>query len=72
MMCDWLNEKQGDKNPRIASDLIKESVEKVLREAKVRTYDLCIGKWESITPASTTQVTDAIIQSMKDIMEKRG
>lgn len=71
MMLEWLGEKRNDDKCTKASEVIREGVTSVLREGSIRTYDLCKGKWQAIKPSTTTQITDAIIQSMKDIADSR-
>ncbi len=69
MMLDWLGERHGDRACRVAAELIHEAVVSVLRQGRVRTYDLCTGEWASVRPASTTQVTDAIIEEIHEMVE---
>lgn len=71
MMLDWLSEKRGAANLYKASELIKDSVSQVLSGGRIRTYDLCVGQWKSVKPSTTSQVTDAIIDSMKSKTDSR-
>ncbi|MHA2376976.1 MAG: isocitrate/isopropylmalate family dehydrogenase, partial [Candidatus Thorarchaeota archaeon] len=71
MMLDWLGFKFNDKDCSDASDVITTGVANILREGKVRTYDLCRGEWESIKPSSTDQVGDEIRQSIKSVGSER-
>ncbi|MFW9908364.1 MAG: isocitrate/isopropylmalate dehydrogenase family protein [Candidatus Thorarchaeota archaeon] len=64
MLLKWIGDMHEDESCRIAGGLIERGVEKVLRDGRIRTYDLCQGLWSSVTPASTQEVTDAIITSM--------
>ncbi len=67
MMLEWLGLKENTKSMIHASSIIEKAVAHVLREGKVRTYDICIGRWEHVPPASTNQVTDAIINEIERI-----
>jgi len=62
MMLEWLGTKHKDQHLIQASHMIEESVSDVLRGGRIRTYDLCIEKWQRVKPSSTSQVTDAIIK----------
>ncbi len=66
MMLDWLGRKHSDSKLQAASSTIEECVKAVLEEGSIRTYDLCIDRWKSVTPSSTTEVTDAIIKRVKE------
>jgi 3-isopropylmalate dehydrogenase len=66
MMLQWLGTQYSDKNCREASTTISTAVQEVIRNGKIRTYDLCEGEWASVKPSSTTQVTDAIIRSIQE------
>ncbi len=67
MMLDWLGTRNGNKKVGIAADIVRESVAEVLKEGKVRTRDLCVGDWSSVTPSSTEEVTTTIIKKVKTI-----
>lgn len=71
MMLDWLGSKFNDKHCSDAGDILITGVANVLKEGKVRTYDLCRGDWESIKPSSTDQVGDAIRQAIKSLGSER-
>lgn len=64
MMLDWLGEKHQDKKSHEAAELIERSVKLVLKEGRIRTYDLCIGKYSEVTPSTTAQVGDAIVNML--------
>jgi len=64
MMLEWLGFRANDQDPIEAAKLIRKSVEDVLREGQIRTADLCLGSWEKVKPATTTEVTEAIINRM--------
>jgi isocitrate/isopropylmalate dehydrogenase len=43
---------------------IRDAIEEVLRDGKIRTPDLCLGKWSEVKPSTTQQVTTEIIRKM--------
>ncbi|MHA1964922.1 MAG: isocitrate/isopropylmalate dehydrogenase family protein [Candidatus Thorarchaeota archaeon] len=65
MMLEWLGKKFDDTFPVKTAELIRDAIETVLREGKVRTQDLCIGKWTKVKPSTTQQVATEIIRKMK-------
>ncbi|MHA1217028.1 MAG: isocitrate/isopropylmalate dehydrogenase family protein [Candidatus Thorarchaeota archaeon] len=67
MMMDWLSETRNDSRCSQTAKVIELAVERVLREGKVRTYDLCKGRWSGVTPSSTTAVGDAVAQAATEI-----
>jgi 3-isopropylmalate dehydrogenase len=64
MMFEWLGAKHGDRKPIEAAKVIRNAVESVLQEGKVRTIDLCLGRWENVKPASTLEVAVEIKKRM--------
>ena len=61
MMLDWLSGRNNnDPNLKKGANLIEEAIELVLKEGKVRTYDLGGN-------SSTSEVGDAICQKLKEI-----
>lgn len=64
MMFEWLGKKYNDETPIEIAKHLRKSVEEVLREGKIRTLDLCLGKWSRVKPSTTKQVTDEIIRKM--------
>ena len=64
MMLEWLSKKFNDSEPSEIAGHIRDSVEAVLREGKIRTPDICLGEWFQIKPSTTQQVTDEIIRKM--------
>lgn len=65
MMFEWLGKRFDDRVPIKTAGKIRNAVETVLREGKVRTPDLCLGKWAGVKPSTTQIVTDAIVRKMK-------
>jgi len=65
MMFEWLGKKFHDPVSLKTAESIRESVEAVLREGKIRTPDLCLGKWSNVKPSTTKEVTTEIIKWMK-------
>jgi len=62
MMLDWLSMKNNNNVPlKNGADLIEKAVELILKEGKVRTYDLGGS-------SSTSDVGDAISQKIKEIV----
>jgi isocitrate/isopropylmalate dehydrogenase len=71
MLLDWLGTEHRDKKLIRAGELVKTSVAEILRNGKIRTRDLCVGPWSTITPSSTDAVTSAIIDALKNNMSTR-
>ncbi|MEM3594265.1 MAG: isocitrate/isopropylmalate family dehydrogenase [Candidatus Jordarchaeaceae archaeon] len=65
MMLEWLAQKHRDKSCERAAAKIEEAVSKVLSEEKIRTPDLCYGKYSNITPSTTSEVADAIVKKIE-------
>ncbi|MGD9396411.1 MAG: isocitrate/isopropylmalate dehydrogenase family protein [Candidatus Thorarchaeota archaeon] len=65
MMLEWLSKKFNDEIPVDIAGQIRRAVEAVLREGKIRTPDICLGKWSKVKPSTTQQVTNEIIRKMK-------
>ncbi len=65
MMLDWLGTTRKDKNIAKAGELVTQSVTDVLKEGKIRTYDICTGNWRGITPSSTETVATTIADRIR-------
>lgn len=65
MMLEWLAQKHGDKACAKAAETIEQAVSRVLSEEKIRTPDLCYGKYSGLTPSRTSQVGDAVVQKIE-------
>lgn len=65
MMLEWLAEKHKDRACEKAASKIEEAVSKVLNEGKIRTPDLCYGKYSGVTPSTTSEVGDAIVEMIE-------
>ncbi len=65
MMLEWLSKKFDDRVPAKTAEWIREAVEAALRDGKIRTPDLCLGKWSNVKPSTTKEVTTEIIKKMK-------
>ena len=65
MMLEWLALKHSDKACERAAARIEEAVSSVLSEESIRTPDLCYGKYSGITPSTTSEVGDAIVQKIE-------
>jgi 3-isopropylmalate dehydrogenase len=65
MLLDWLGLKKKNRGCIKGAMWIEDSVAEILREGKIRTYDICKGKWAGISPSSNEKVTDAIISKVK-------
>jgi 3-isopropylmalate dehydrogenase len=65
MMLEWLGKKFNDDTPVDIAGQIRKAVEAVLNEGKIRTPDICLGKWSEVKPSTTQQVTNEIIRRMK-------
>lgn len=66
MMLEWLGSQYNDQSMLQASRIIDVAVASVLREGKVRTYDICTDRWSNVTPASTLDVTNDIIRIIEE------
>ncbi|RDE15546.1 MAG: isocitrate/isopropylmalate dehydrogenase family protein [Candidatus Thorarchaeota archaeon] len=64
MMLDWLGATHRDRNCTEGGRLIRDAVATVLRDAKTRTYDLCVGKYAKVTPSSTQAVAAAVADAV--------
>ena len=64
MLLEWLGLEQPDKKVKSAGEMVKLSVAEILKEGKIRTQDLCLGPWSTISPSSTEVVTSAIIDRL--------
>ncbi len=62
MLIDWLASQSGDDHLDKAARAVQEAVEANLREGNVRTPDLCLGKWKTVSPSSTKHVADDIVE----------
>ena len=60
MMLQWLGRKHSESKFIEIAEIIERSIEEILREGKIRTYDLCIDKWSNVTPSSTEKMGDEI------------
>ncbi|MEM4734908.1 MAG: isocitrate/isopropylmalate dehydrogenase family protein [Candidatus Thorarchaeota archaeon] len=69
MMLDWLGSTSADKRCSEAATMLNRSVENVLKDGRIRTYDLCVGPYSGVRPSSTDQVTDAIIDELGRLAE---
>ncbi len=65
MMLEWLALKHGDKACEKAALRIEEAVSKVLSEEKVRTIDLCYGKYAGLAPSKTSEVGESIVRKIE-------
>ncbi len=65
MLLDWLGETKKDKHCFEAARSIEKTVATVLEEARIRTYDLCVGPYANVKPASTAQVGATIANLLK-------
>jgi 3-isopropylmalate dehydrogenase len=64
MMLEWLGKKFSDSVPLKTAGRLRGAIEEVLREGKIRTPDLCLGRWAEVRPSTTRQVTTEIIKKM--------
>lgn len=65
MMLEWLFEKRNDQKCKKGAELIEKAVKKVLKEGKIRTFDLCYGPYSNVKPSKTSEVGDAIVEEIK-------
>ncbi|TFG03920.1 isocitrate/isopropylmalate dehydrogenase family protein [Candidatus Thorarchaeota archaeon] len=71
MMLDWLSDRYADKNCASGASAIREAVADVLREGKVRTFDICREKWSDVNPASTREVGREIAKRAQQNIQER-
>jgi 3-isopropylmalate dehydrogenase len=64
MMFEWLGKRFDDSVPMKTAGWMRDAIEEVLRDGKIRTPDLCLGKWSEVKPSTTHQVTTEIIRKM--------
>ncbi|MBD3407404.1 MAG: isocitrate/isopropylmalate dehydrogenase family protein [Candidatus Lokiarchaeota archaeon] len=64
MLFKWIADAKSDRHALQVARAIENAVESVLKEGHIRTYDLCRGKWEKISPASTEKMGDAVIEAL--------
>lgn len=67
MMLEWLGMKHNDKVSLKAAKEIRQAVEEVLRDGRVRTHDLCFGEWSKVKPSTTAEVATEIVNRMKGV-----
>ena len=60
MMLEWLGERHNNNSALKGASLIEDAVIELLREGKIRTYDLCVSAYADIKPSTTKQVGTAI------------
>ncbi|MEM2157371.1 MAG: isocitrate/isopropylmalate dehydrogenase family protein [Candidatus Jordarchaeales archaeon] len=65
MMLEWLAQRNGDSSCSKAAQLIEQGVAEILAEGKVRTPDLCKGKYANVKPSRTSEVGDAIAKKIE-------
>jgi 3-isopropylmalate dehydrogenase len=70
MLLDWLGKRFIDGIATNAARFIEEAIQQVLREEKIRTYDLCVGPYANIKPATTKQVGTAIVKALREQMKE--
>ena len=67
MLLDWLGSTKNNLGCRTSAKLIEDCVAEVLKEGKIRTYDLCRDEWAHVDPSSSERVTEEIISKIKAI-----
>ena len=65
MMLEWLAQKHKDEACRKAAEAIERGVADVLADGKIRTQDLCYGRYADVKPSKTSAVGDAIAQRIR-------
>jgi 3-isopropylmalate dehydrogenase len=71
MMLEWLGERYQDQAALAGASQIEAAVVQLLSEEKVRTYDLCVGKYSHSRPSTTKQVGTAIRKIIQDQLKER-
>ncbi|NWF96225.1 MAG: isocitrate/isopropylmalate dehydrogenase family protein [Candidatus Thorarchaeota archaeon] len=64
MMLDWIGMTRSDSACTRAAALVERAVATVLREGRVRTYDLCSGQWANTVPVSTDRVGSEVAATL--------
>jgi 3-isopropylmalate dehydrogenase len=72
MLLEWLGERHNDQQALDAATIIEEAVTTVLKEGKVRTYDLCKGPYASQKPSTTKQMGTAIRKMIQKTLKERS
>ena len=71
MLLEWLAERHKDQNTLQAATVIEQAVVDVLKEGRVRTYDLCVGPYSQLNPSTTKQVGTAVRKRIQQqLLEK--
>ncbi|MEX2724357.1 MAG: isocitrate/isopropylmalate dehydrogenase family protein [Candidatus Freyarchaeota archaeon] len=65
MMLEWLALKRRDTSCEKAASIIEDAVAQVLIEGKRRTPDLCYGRYAGLSPSTTSEVGDAIVEKIE-------
>ncbi|MHA2424865.1 MAG: isocitrate/isopropylmalate dehydrogenase family protein [Candidatus Thorarchaeota archaeon] len=65
MLLDWLGMKKKIPDSIKGAMWIEDSVADVLKEGKIRTYDICKGDWAGVSPSSSERVTEEIISKIE-------
>ncbi len=65
MLLDWLGMRRKSSGCIKGAMWIEESIAEILKEGKIRTYDLCKDKWAKVSPSSSQQVTEEIISKIR-------
>jgi 3-isopropylmalate dehydrogenase len=67
MMLSWLADRFTDEACAKAARIIEKAVAEVLKDGRIRTYDLCVGPYANVRPSSSSDVGDAIAHKVKEI-----
>jgi len=70
MMMNWLGERRKDRACLQVGTMVDAAVAEVLREGRVRTYDLCNGPFSNVIPSSTDKVAKAILEKASEKAER--
>ncbi len=60
MMLKWIGKVHSDSLMTKTGKVIEKGIIQILKEGKIRTYDLCTGAWSTITPSSTEKMGEEI------------
>ncbi|MFW9985941.1 MAG: isocitrate/isopropylmalate dehydrogenase family protein [Candidatus Odinarchaeota archaeon] len=71
MLLEWLAERRKDQNALRAATVIEQAVVDVLKEGRVRTYDLCVGPYSQLKPSTTKQVGTAIRKRIQQLIVEK-
>ncbi|MFX0168389.1 MAG: isocitrate/isopropylmalate dehydrogenase family protein [Candidatus Hodarchaeota archaeon] len=71
MLLEWLGKRFNDSTAVNAASFIEEAVQTILQGGQKRTNDLCVGAYARIKPATTKQVSTAIVKALREKLKEQ-